>query len=239
MTSETQKPPSTFARAEAGSRQIVLQIGLGVVAFILGSIISVGAASRIGERLGPLESDGAAWVFRWFFERLWLFAVAPMFGYVIGRFTEMKPTRFALVALISGETFSVLLVTAINGVDFLMQDTSALVGRGVTLFLGMGLTTWAVQLGRDAAGLAQADANVIAEKRKAEYAEFLAAAEGKSVAPAALATALPLPEGERAEEKPSTVVPSPEPVVAPTSSAEASSVSPLPGPLPRGGEGEK
>ena len=100
-----QKPPSAYARADAASRQIVLQIGLGVVGFVLGSILSVGAAARIGERLGPLESDWAALVFRWVFERLWLFTLVPLFGYAIGRFTEINPTRFALTAAISGETF--------------------------------------------------------------------------------------------------------------------------------------
>ncbi len=178
MTTE-QKAPSAYRRAEAGSRQVVIQIGLGVVAFILGSILSVGAAARIGERLGPIESEWGTLAFRWLFERLWLAVVLPTFGYAVGRFTEGTPSRFALTAGIAGETFSVLLVTAINGFDYLMEDTAGLIARGVTLFLGMVLTARAVQVGRDASGEAQLAADLIAEQRKAEYAAFLAAAEGK------------------------------------------------------------
>ncbi len=195
MTTETQKVPSAYARAEASSRKAVLHVGLGVVAFILGSIFSVGASARIGERLGPIESEAGALVFRWVFDRLWLIGVLPLFGYVMGRFTEVKPSRFALSAALSGEVFSVLLVTAINGFDYLLEDTGALLARGVTLFIGMVITVRAVMLGRADAEVSQVEANLIAEKRKAEYAEFLAAAEGKAP------------------------------------------VSPVPDPLPRGGEG--
>ena len=188
MTTETPQVPSGYARAEAGSRKAVMHVGLGVVAFVLGSIFSVGASARIGERLGPIESEAGALVFRWVFERLWLIAVLPLFGYAMGRFTEVKPSRFALTAGIAGEVFSVLLVTAINGLDYLVDDTAGLVARGVTLFLGMVITVRAVMLGRADGEIAQVEANVIAQKRKAEYAEFLAAAEGKG-------TVTPLPPG--------------------------------------------
>ncbi len=216
MTSETQKVPSTYARAEAGSRKVVLHIGLGVVAFILGSIFSIGASARIGERIGPIESEWGALVFRWVFERLWLLAVLPVFGYAMGRFTEVTPSRFALTAGISGEVFSVLLVTAINGLDYLLDDTGALIARGGTLFVGMMLTARAVMIGRADNELAQAEANVIAEKRKAEYAEFLAAAEGKSAPHPD-----PLPqagEGEKAEKS----APHPDPLPASQGEGEKS-----------------
>ncbi len=184
MTTETQKAPSGYARAESGSRKVVTHVGLGVVAFVLGSIFSVGASARIGERLGPIESETGLVVFRWFFERLWLIAVLPLFGYVMGRFTEVKPSRFALTAGLSGEIFSVLLVTAINGFEYLFEDTTALLARGVTLFIGLMITARAVMMGRAEAEVSQVEANLVAEKRKAEYAEFLAAAEGTpSVSP--------------------------------------------------------
>lgn len=181
----TEEKPSVYARAEVGSRQIVLQLGLGVLAFIVGSILSVGASARIGERIGPLDSDWAVIGFYWVFERLWLVAVLPLFGYVVGRFTQMKASRFALTSALSGEIFSVLLVTAINGFEFLMEDIGALVGRGVTLLFGVAITAGAVRVGRGgAAQSAQEAAEVIAEARKAEYAAFLAAApEGRGSSP--------------------------------------------------------
>ena len=175
MTTE-QHAPSAFAKAESGSRAAVLQIGLGVVAFILGSVMSAGAGARIAERLGPLETAWGAYLFRWVFDRLWLFAVMPFFGYAVGRFTEFKPTRFALVSILSGETFSILLISAINGFEYLTNDRYDLLARVVTLFLGMVVTARAVQAGRDAADQAQVEANVVAEKRKAEYAAAILAA---------------------------------------------------------------
>lgn len=178
MTTEQQ--PSAFARAESGSRQVVLQIGLGVVAFVLGSVMSSGAAARIAERVGPIESEAAAWAFHWLFERLWLFTAVPLFGYAAGRFTQVAPVRFTLVAVLSGETFSVLLITGINGFDYLVEDWANVVARLVTLFLGMLLTAHAVKLGRESATEDQLEADAVAERRKAEYAAFLAAAEGKA-----------------------------------------------------------
>jgi hypothetical protein len=186
MTTEkpVERGPSAYARADAASRQVVLQLGLGVVAFFGGSILSAGAAARIGERIGPIESEWVAMVFRFGFERLWLLAMLPVFGFAIGRFTEIKGTNFALMAGMAGEVFSLLLVTAINGFDFLLEDTVGLIARGVTLFVGMMLTAFAVQAGREASEAAQTEADAVAAARKAEYAEFLAAAEGKA-APAA------------------------------------------------------
>ena len=207
MTSESPagKPPGRVAqayfRADAASRQVVLHVGLGVVAFVVGSMLSVGASARIGERLGIIESEWVAMALRWFFERLWLFSALPAFGYAIGRFTEATPTRFALVAGLSGETFSVLLVSAINGFEFLVEDVPALIARVVTLFLGLVVTAWAVQTGREISAEAQAEANAVAEQKKAEYAAFLAAAEGKgetAASPLVDPHPDPLPKGEGA-----------------------------------------
>ena len=206
----TERAPTMFARGEAGARQIILLIGLGVLAFVLGSIFSVGASARIGERLGPLEHEWSALIFRWFFERLWLFAFAPLFGYAIGRFTEISPVRFALTALISGETFSVLLVSAINGFDYLLEDTVGVIARGVTLFLGMLITVRAVQAGRNAAAASQAESNAIAAQRKAEYAQFLAAAEAKPEPTQSVAAAPP-----PAESAPLLAAPEPKTEPAP------------------------
>jgi hypothetical protein len=215
---------NAYFRADAASRQVVLQIGLGVVSFIVGSILSVGASARITERIGFIESETVALLLRWFFERLWLFTVLPAFGYVLGRFTETKPTRFALVGGLSGEVFAVLLVTAINGFDFLFDDVPALIARAVTLFLGLVVTTWAVQAGQEVSAEAQVEADAIAEKKKAEYAAFLAAAEGKGDGASS-----PLPPAEAQGE----------------AQGDGKSVNPHPDPLPKGegdtapGDGDK
>jgi hypothetical protein len=198
MTTEPHAP-SAFAKAESGSRAVVLMIGMGVVAFILGSVMSAGAGARIAERLGPPETALGAWLFRWVFDRLWLFAVMPFFGYAAGRFTELKPGRFALFSVLSGETFSILLISAINGFEYLTDDPYDVLARVVTLFLGMLITARAVQAGKEVADRAQAEANVIAEKRKAEYAAAILAAgqEKRGESLIEMPNGLPLPEGER------------------------------------------
>jgi len=204
MTTEP-KAPSAYAKAESGSRAVVLQIGLGVVAFVLGSIMSAGAAGRIAERIGPLETASGAWLFHWVFDRLWLVTVMPLIGYGVGRFTEHKPGRFALISVLSGETFALLLVSAINGFEFLVEDPYDVGARVVTLFLGLVVTARATQSGREVAGVAQAEANVIAEKRKAEYAAAILAAgqDRPSENPKALTPTLS-PAGERETGEPPT-----------------------------------
>ncbi len=178
-TDAPQRPASLFARAESGSRQVVLQVGLGVVSFVIGSIFAAGATTRLGERLGPLESEALAWALGWVLQRLWLFAMLPLFGYAIGRFTEIGPLRFALTAGLAGEIFSLLLMAGINGFEFLVEDPRAVLARLLTFFVGLAITLSAVLSGRAGAASAQAEANAIAEQRKAEYAQFLADAEAK------------------------------------------------------------
>ncbi|MBL8915769.1 MAG: hypothetical protein JNM17_34040, partial [Archangium sp.] len=171
------KAPGLFSKAEAGSRQIVLQIGLGFTAFIIGSIFSAGAATRILDRIGLLDSEALEWFLRTVLERTWLFVFVPAIGFGIGRFTEIKASRFAMIAGFSGEIVSLLLVTGMNGLDYVTQDARGVIARLLGLFVGMALTVVAVNAGRRSAAVAQARGLAEAAKRKDEYAAFLAAAE--------------------------------------------------------------
>ncbi len=183
MTTEP-RAPSVFQRAEGGSRQVVLQIGLGAVAFVVGSIFSAGATVRLAERVGFIESEAVAFAVGWLLQRLWLFVAVPTFGWAIGRFTEIRALRFALTACLSGEVFAVLLFTGINGFEALVVSPADVVARLVTLIIGMAVTLSAVSSGRAAAREAQLAANEEASKRKAEYAEYLAKQEQVGAAPA-------------------------------------------------------
>lgn len=169
------RAPSTYARAESGARQFVIQLGLGMVAFIGGTMLSSGVAARFAERVGPVSNELVGTVLQVFFERLWLFVAAPFFGYLVGRFSEQRAVGFALTSVLAGETFSVLLLSAINGIDSLLLDSRGLVVRGVTLLVGLLLTHRLVLVGRSAAAEAQAEADAEATARKAEYAAYLAA----------------------------------------------------------------
>lgn len=179
MTTETApRPPGLFTKAEAGSRQIVLQVGLGLVSFVVGSILASGATTRIAERLGPMENEALAWALGWVLQRLWIFAMLPMFGYAIGRFTEISPLRFAMVAGFSGEVFSLLLSAGIDGFESLVADPKVVFARLITLFIGLAICMSAVMSGRATAAEAQLEADAIAAQRKVEYAAFLASTEG-------------------------------------------------------------
>jgi hypothetical protein len=157
---------------------MVLQLGLGVAAFVLGSLFAGGASARIFERVLP-RNETLLWFMQLGFERLWLFTAAPMFGWVIGRFSQLDAKKYTLWSVLAGETFAVLLVSGINGFEYLVTEPLNLVARVATLFLGLWVTQRAVLEGRADAEEVQREADRIAELRKAEYAEYLAAAEGK------------------------------------------------------------
>ncbi len=178
MTTEA-KPPSALVRVEGAARQTVMQVGLGVAAYVLGSIFSGGAVLRISERVGIIQSPAIAFLYGWLMQRLWVFVLLPAFGWAIGRFTELRSMRFAVTAALSGEVFALLLFTAVNGLDPLFENPGDLLARAVTLLLGMAVTLLSVSAGRRAAQDAQAAADVIAAKQKAEYAEYLAKLEQK------------------------------------------------------------
>lgn len=197
MTTTTEpKPPGLFTRAEAGSRQIVLQIGLGFASFIIGSIFAAGATTRIFDRIGSIENDAVDFVVRQVLERLWIFLFVPACGWAIGRFTEISPSRFAMTAGFSGEVVSLLLITGMNGLDFVLDSPRSVVARVVTLFIGMALTAAAVNAGRRANAVAQQRGLVEAAKRKDEYVAFLAAADAGS------AGSTPAKQEQQNEEKP-------------------------------------
>ncbi|MGV3624317.1 MAG: hypothetical protein ACO1OB_26090 [Archangium sp.] len=184
MTTETKKA-SAFARAEGGARQVVLQIGLGVAAWVIGGFFQSGASARIAERFGFIENASIAFAVGWLLQRSWLLVIAPLFGWCVGRFTEIPSLRFAVTACVSGEVFSVLFYTAMNGFDTLLDDPPQMLTRLVTLFIGMAITVSAANDGRVASREAQLEASKAAEKNKAEYAEFLAKQEAIGAPPAA------------------------------------------------------
>lgn len=138
---------SAFAKAEAGFRQVVLQLGLGAVGFVFGSLISAGALTRISERLVP-QTELVISALGWLFQRLWLFTLVPLFGYGVGRLTQIKPAQYALLAPLCGETFSVLLASAVDGFEPLVGEPLEVLARLATLVAGMAMSHLAVRAGR-------------------------------------------------------------------------------------------
>lgn len=172
-----------FARAEGAARRVVLFVGLGVAAYVIGGLVTAGLSVRLVERFGAPASETGAWLLKWALARTWLWSVLPAIGFGVGRYLELSPWRFAITSVFSAEVFGLLLMTAGDGLDWVLGSPADMVMRALTLTGGIGLVAWAVKRGLQAAAAAQAEANVEAEKRKAEYAEFLARAEGKQDRP--------------------------------------------------------
>lgn len=177
MTSEG-RAPGALGRAEAASRQVVLQLGLGVASYVVGGLLSAGATSRLGDRLGAIESPALLWTLGWLLQRLWLWAVLPLAGWGAGRFLRVRPARFALQAGLAGELFSLLLTTAMDGLDLILEEPLNVVARLFTLGVGLTATAVAARAGLRAAAASDEVARRAAEARQAEYAEFLRAAGG-------------------------------------------------------------
>jgi len=173
------KLPGRYGRAEGAARRAVLFIGAGVVAYVVGGFVMNGLAVRLGERLGPIDAPITAWLLQWILLRTWLWAVLPAVAWAAGRYLEVSPYRFAATAVISGELFSLLLATASDGLEYVLGNPADIALRLVTLAAGGALAVIGAQRGLAGADAAQLAANAEAERRKAEYAEFLARAEGK------------------------------------------------------------
>jgi hypothetical protein len=173
----TERRPTAFARAESGARQVVLQLGLGTLSFVLGSLLVAGLVSRLADRVPAIESETVAWLTGWVLQRLWLVAVLPAFSYLVGRFSGLSLVSFTLTAGLAGEIFGVLLVGAIDGFEPLAASWQDVAARAVTLFAGLWVVHRVGLAGREEAAVDQAEALAVAEQRKAEYAEFLAKAE--------------------------------------------------------------
>ncbi len=171
--------PGPLGRLEGSSRRVVLLVGLGMAAYVVGGFVLAGLIARLSDRVGAIESERVAWVLSWLLRRTWLWAVLPWFGWAAGRFLDVSRTSFALTTALSAEAFGLLLATASDGLEGSVGSPRDAALRALTLAAGTVLVGWCVQRGRDAAAVAQAAADAEAERRKAEYAEFLARAEGR------------------------------------------------------------
>lgn len=166
--------PSLFALGEAKARGGVLVVGSGVMAFTLGGRL----VALLTDWIGPILSPTLAFVVGWGLDRLWLWLVLPLLGWVVGRLLHMAPGRFALGAGLTGELFSILVQSAGSGLGMVFLDGLDVVARVVTLALGLWVTAMAGAIGRRAAQAAQGRAEALAARQAAEYAEVMARAGG-------------------------------------------------------------
>jgi hypothetical protein len=159
-------------------RRLQFTVGIGFLALVMGSVVSVALTLRLMERLQALPFAFLRLGIGLVLAKLWVLAVLPLLCYGAARIIELRPWPTALGAAFTGQCFLLAL-------DFIRGGVDGWVERGwlVTLLdwvvfaAGVVLTQRAVVSGRADAGKQSEQAQQQAAAKKDEYAEFLQAAE--------------------------------------------------------------
>jgi len=159
-------------------RRLQFTTGLGFLALILGSIVSVGLSQRLAGRVQALPSDWLRFAIGLGVQKLWVLAVLPALCYGAARVIELRPLPTALGAALSGQVFILALEFVQDGIDGWVERGGVLLGLEWAVFaLGVWLSQYAVTRGRAAAGTREVQVRERASVRADEYAEFLREAE--------------------------------------------------------------
>lgn len=206
-------------------RRIQFTVGLGFLALVLGTVLTLSLTMRLTGRVGALPS----WVIDFFLapvlRHLWVLAVLPVLCYGAARVIELKPWATALGAAATGLCFTLAIEFTSSGIE------GWLASGGLSLVLELGVVTGGVVLsqravvrGRAAAGKQETQAQQQASARTEEYAEFLREAElaGEKIAQREAVK----PEGQGASVQ---SLPLPEQTVAPAAPSEETSEQKPPG----------
>jgi hypothetical protein len=171
--------PGLFSRAESGARTIVIVVGSGIMAFVLGGVVMSGIAAPVADWVGRLEHPVVAFVVAWLLQRVWLWLALPAAAWVVGRVLRVTATTFAIGAALAGEVFGALLTAGTGGVEMLFLGWVDLAARLLTLAVGVWLTKWAAARGEATALAEQARSSALTAQQQAEYAQFVARASGE------------------------------------------------------------
>lgn len=157
-------------------RRIMLVAGLGLLAAVIGTIITAPLGMKLAPKVSglPLILGSVIGVVIW---RFWLLVVLPVLGYGMGRALKLRPLGLAFGAAVSGELFFVLIELASAGLASLWANPAMLAARIGTLAFGVLLTLRATRLGLAAAERAQAESAKVSATRRDEYAELMAEAQ--------------------------------------------------------------
>jgi signal transduction histidine kinase len=159
-------------------RRFQFTVGLGFLALILGSIVSVALSQRLIGRVQALPFGYARFAIGLGVQNLWVLAVLPLLCYGAARILELRPLSTALGAALTGELFLVALQFVQDGVDGWVERGWVVLSMEAAVFaLGVWFTHRAIQRGRHDAALQAQQAQQRAASRKDEYAEFLREAE--------------------------------------------------------------
>ncbi|OJH41132.1 hypothetical protein [Cystobacter ferrugineus] len=159
-------------------RRFQFTVGLGFLALILGSIVSVALSQRLIGRVQALPFGYVRFAIGLGVQNLWVLAVLPLLSYGAARIIELRPLSTAIGAALTGELFLVALQFVQDGIDGWVERGWVVLSLEAAVFaLGIWLTHRAIQRGRRDAALQAEQARQRAASRKDEYAEFLREAE--------------------------------------------------------------
>ncbi len=233
------KSPGILDPLRVRIRRFQFIVGLGFLALVVGSVLSVSLSVRLLARVQALEVEALRILIVLLLENLWVLGVLPLVCYGAARILELRPLTTSLGAALSGELFILALDFVREGVDGLWQGWMATSLRLTAFSVGVLLSYRAGVRGRAAAEAGAARTRAQAEARKGEYMEFLREAERgaeKSAqreaerAAAASAGGAPAPADSTTVKVESTQAPAPAeapaPVEAPSTPSASSEAAP-------------
>ncbi|AKQ64860.1 hypothetical protein A176_001772 [Myxococcus hansupus] len=158
-------------------RRFQFIMGLGFIALVVGSILSVALTLRLSVRIQAVPVGVLRLTLAVLLENLWVLGVLPLMCYGAARVMELRPWTTGGGAAVAGSLFVHALGFVQNGVNGLWLG-----GLGSFLSLaafagGVVLSARAVAMGRAAAAAQTVKSQAKAQERKSEYDEFLLAAE--------------------------------------------------------------
>lgn len=171
------KSPGILEPLRVRIRRFQFILGLGFLALVVGSVLSVSLSVRLLVRVQALEAEALRLLIVLVLENLWVLGVLPLVCYGAARILELRPLSTSLGAALSGEFFVLALDFVREGLDGLWQGAVASSLRLAAFATGVFLSYRAVARGRAAAEEGAARARAKAEARKGEYLEFLREAE--------------------------------------------------------------
>ncbi|AGC46880.1 hypothetical protein MYSTI_05603 [Myxococcus stipitatus DSM 14675] len=220
-------------------RRFQFIVGLGFIALVAGSALSVSLTLRLSLRVQALPFMPLKILAAVLLENLWLLGVLPLLCYGAGRVMELKPWHTAGGAAVSGSVFVIALGFVQGGVDSLWMGGLGSVLNVAAFGVGIVVSAKALMMGRAAAAQQSVQTQAKAEERKSEYDEFLRAAEQGGARLEQREAQGAATAGAPVADASSSVVEAPAPVAdvlspapsTPASVADASSVAETPAPV--------
>ncbi|MFP2957395.1 hypothetical protein ACLEPN_06075 [Myxococcus sp. 1LA] len=158
-------------------RRFQFIMGLGFIALIAGSILSVSLTLRLSVRIQAVPVGVLRVALAVLLENLWVLGVLPLLCYGAARVMELRPWTTAGGAALTGAAFLNAMAFIQSGVRGLWAGDIGSLFSMVAFAGGVVLSARAVMLGREAAAQQSVKSQAKAQERKSEYDEFLRAAE--------------------------------------------------------------